>query len=201
MNITWIRQQLAIAGKTQSDLGDAIGLTSVQVNKILMGGRQLKADEADKIRSFFGFVLPEDQPSTISVVGRVGAGDYISLSDDYEKGGGIYQIARPQWLPAHGVAAAEIVGASAEPWALTGDVIFWKREAMAVFQEDLGRPVVAETADGRVMLKRLASGQTPGKWSLLSLNPTHPNLIDVELKWAARVMPVLQREDVRYLEA
>lgn len=196
----WIRQQLALAGKTQGDLGDAIGLTSVQINKILKGGRQLKADEADRIRKFFGFTLPEERPTTISVAGRVGAGDFVNLSDDYEKGGGIYHIARPQWVPASGVAAAEIVGSSAEPWALEGDIIFWRREAIAVFPEDLGRAVVAELTDGRVMLKRLASSQIPGKWSLLSLNPTHPNLMDVGVKWAARVLPVLPRDDVRYFD-
>lgn len=196
----WIRQQLALAGKTQGDLGDAVGLTSVQINKILQGGRRLKADEADRIRKFFGFSLPEERPSTISVVGRVGAGDFVELADPYEKGAGIYQIARPQWVPANGIAAAEIVGSSAEPWALSGDIIFWRREAMAVFPDDLGRPVVAETMDGRVMLKRLANGQDPGRWSLLSLNPTHPNVMNVELKWAARVLPVLPRDDVRYLE-
>lgn len=197
----WLKTQMNIRGITQRELAAAIGITEQMFTNVISGRRMFKAQEVDAIRRTFGYSLPEDKPATISVVGHVGAGDHISLSDDYEKGGGIYQIARPQWLPARGVAAAEIVGASAEPWALAGDIIFWKREALAVFQEDLGRPVVAETADGRVMLKRLANGQTPGKWSLLSLNPTHPNLIDVELKWAARVMPVLHREDVRYLDA
>jgi hypothetical protein len=201
MDVNWIREQLAIAGKTQGDLGAAIGLTSVQINKVLQGNRTLKSEEADKIRRFFGFSLPEERPSTIAVAGKVAAGDHLELVDDYARGGGMYHIARPEWIPPSGVVAAEIDGSSAEPWALAGDVIFWSRRALAVYPEDLGRPVVAETEDGRVMLKRLASGSAPGLWSLFSINPMFPNVLNVRLKWAARVLPPLPRDQVRTLEA
>ena len=197
MDVRWIREQLAIAGKTQGDLGLAIGLTSVQVNKVLQGTRNLKAGEADRIRHFFGYALPEERPSTIAVVGKVGAGDHVHLVDDHPKGDGLYRIVRPQWLPAGGIVAAEVDGSSAEPWALSGDVIFWRRDAMAVLEDDLGRPVVAELEDGRVVLKRLMSGSKRGFWSLFSLNPAHPNLLDVRVVWAARVLPPLPREDVQ----
>lgn len=196
----WIRQQLAIAGKTQSDLGAAIGLTGVQVNKVLQGTRGLKVQEADAIRRFFGYELPEERPATVAVTGRVGAGDQVLLADDYAKGAGLFHIQRPSWIPSSGVVSAQIEGSSAEPWALSGDIIFWRRNAMAVLTEDLGRPVVAELEDGRVMLKRLASGTEPGAWSLLSISPTHPNLMNVRLKWAARVFPPLPKDEVRYLE-
>lgn len=188
MDVEWIREQLDIRSLTQAELAHGIGLTAVQVNKILSGYRQLKAGEADRIRRFFGFILPEDRKSTIAVSGKVGAGDQVELVDDYEKGAGLFHIVRPDWIPGRNVAAAQIDGSSAEPWALNGDIVFWSRTAIAVFEEDLGRPVVAELADGRVMLKRLANGSKPGLWSLLSLNPTHPNIIDTRLVWASRVM-------------
>lgn len=63
MDIMWIRQELAAAGKTQADLAEAIGLTSVQVNKILTGQRRLKADEADRIRAFLG--IPPSVPQRV----------------------------------------------------------------------------------------------------------------------------------------
>lgn len=50
----WIRQQLERTGATQAQLGAAVGLTSVQINKILSGVRGIKAAEADRIRDFFG---------------------------------------------------------------------------------------------------------------------------------------------------
>lgn len=201
MDVEWIRDQLLARDLSQADLGEAIGLTSVQVNKILTGYRRLKADEADKIRRFFGYTLPEDRPATIAVSGKVGAGDHVDLVDDYAKGAGLFRILRPDWIPAKNVGAAQIDGSSAEPWALSGDIIFWTRHAVAVLPEDLGRPVIAELADGRVLLKRLANGSKPGLWSLLSINPTHPNLIDVELKWASRVLAPLPFDDVKIVDA
>ena len=199
--MNWIKEQMAISDTTQRDVALAIGLNDSKMSSVMSGRRQLKSFEADKIRRFFGFKLPEDMPSTITVVGKVGAGDHIELSDDYGKGAGLYHIARPQWLPTNNIAAAEIEGSSAEPWALSGDVIFWRREAVTVLQEDLGRAVVAELADGTVVLKRLASGSKAGTWSLISINPSHPNLIDVAVKWASRVLPPLSREDVTVIKA
>lgn len=197
----WIRQQLDTKGLSQADLGAAIGLTSVQINKVLTGYRSLKASEADGIRRFFGYELPEDLPTSIAVVGKVGAGDHVQLADDYEKGAGLYTIERPMWIPNHNMAAAEVDGGSAEPWALDGDVIFWRREARGVFEQDLGRVVIAEMDTGEVVLKRLASSPEPNKWSLLSINPTHPNIMDSGVKWASRVVAALPRDQVHVLEA
>lgn len=199
MDMDWLRNQMEMRGLTQREVAAIAGMTEQMLTNVVKGRRELHLDEADRIRRHFGYVLPEDLPPTIAVVGKVGAGDHVELVDGYEKGAGLYHIARPQWLPAHGVAAAEIDGASAEPWALSGDIVFWRRCAEAVLPDDLGRPVVAELEDGRVMLKRLASGSRLGTWSLLSLNPTHPNLLDVQLKWAARVFSPLPRDEVKYL--
>lgn len=197
MDLDWIRQQMEIKGVSQRDLGAAIGLSDAKISNVLRGARQLKASEADGIRRFFGYRLPEDRNPIIAVIGKVGAGDHVLLADDFEKGGGLYHIERPRWLPDHGVGAAEIDGSSGEPFALNGDIVFWRRDAIAVLPEDLGRPVVAELSDGTVVLKRLAAGSAPGKWTLLSLNPTHPNLVNVEVVWASRVMAPLSKDDVR----
>lgn len=193
----WLRNQMELRGLTQRELALSIGMTEQMFTNVMVGRRVFKAREVDAIRRAFGYSLPEDRPLDIAVAGKVGAGDHVQLFDDHEKGGGLYHIVRPEWVPAHGVVAAEIEGASAEPWALSGDIVFWRRDAIAVLDADLGRPVVAELADGRVVLKRLANGNEIGKWSLLSINPTHPNMLNVELKWAARVLPPLPRDDVR----
>ena len=197
----WIRQQMEIKGVSQRELGYAIGLSDAKISNVLRGARQLKANEADGIRRFFGFHLPEDRNPTIAVIGKVGAGDHIQMADDYEKGAGLYIIERPEWLPDHNVGAAEIDGGSAEPFALNGDIVFWRRDAITVHPEDLGRPVVAETGGGAVVLKRLASGSRPGTWSLLSLNPTHPNIHDVYVRWASRVLAPLPKDQATIVNA
>lgn len=193
----WISEHLKAKGISQRALGDAIGISEQKVSNVMRGRRRFTAKETDAIRRFFGYELPEDHCSTIAVAGKVGAGDQIELVDGYMQGAGMYIIERPPWVPRKNVVAVEIDGSSAEPWALDGDIIFWSRDQITVDQMDLGRPVVAELADGRVMLKRLASGTEAGRWSLLSINPTHPNVIDVPLGWAARALPPLPRDQVK----
>lgn len=192
----WLRNQMDARGMTQRELASVAGMTEQMFTNVVAGRRKFSAREVDAIRRAFGYTLPEDRPTGIEVVGRVGAGNEVYLVDENEGNGGIYRIARPEWLPAQGIAAAEIQGGSAEPWALPGDIIFWKRNAMAVFQEDIGRPVVAATEDGRVMLKRLASGSERGLWNLASINQSYPTEYDVRLLWAARVLPPLAKDQV-----
>lgn len=201
MDMEWLRNQMSLHGISQRELAGAIGMTEQMFTNVVQGRRMFKSNEVDAIRRHFGFTLPEDMPVSIAVVGRVAAGDHVHLFDDQEKGHGLYQIARPPWVPLSDVAAAEVSGSSAEPWALNGDIIFWQRKATAVFEHDLGRAVIAETAEGKIVLKRLASGTKPDTWSLLSINPTHPNMIDVRLKWAARVLPPLPRDEIRVISA
>lgn len=199
MDINWIKAKLSETGSSQKDLADWLGISEQKVSHIFTGRRKVQAHELDQIRRFFGYTLPEDARPPLAVVGKVAAGDHVQLSDDYEKGAGLYHIERPAWVPDHGVAAAEISGSSAEPFAFEGDIIFWRREAMGVLEQDLGRPVIAELADGRVMMKRLANSAKDGCWSLLSINPSHPNLIDVELRWASRILAPLASDEINLL--
>lgn len=201
MDMDWFKTQLDMNGLTQRAVADALGISEQKMSHIFTGRRQIKADEADKIRRLLGYTLPEDREPTIAVSGRVAAGDHVELADDYLPGAGMFHIARPAWVPARGVAAAQVDGSSAEPMALSGDIIFWTRQAMGVSDADLGRPVIAQLGDGRVVFKRLASSRSPGRWSLLSINPTHPNLMDVDVIWASRVLAPLAFDDVRIVEA
>jgi len=197
MDLKWIREQLDRTRTSQAQLAVAIGLTPVQMNKVLSGYRMLKADEADAIRRFFGFSLPEDYPRTVRVVGKMNAIDEVSLVPGYRSGACLYTIERPEWVPPRGIVGLEIGNSSAEPWALAGDVVFWRATDEDVSQADLGRPVIAQVRDGSIVLKRLASGSRPGHWSLLSLNPTHANMMDVRLLWASRIVASIARDQVR----
>lgn len=192
----WLRNQMVERGMTQHELAMRVGMTDQMFTNVVKGRRKFKAEEVDRIRQIFHHDLPLPTPPAIAVAGKVGAGDHVELVDDYARGAGIYHIRRPQWIPTSGVVAAVVDGSSAEPWALDGDIVFWRREYEAVSMADLGRPVIAECKSGEVMLKRLAMGNKPGRWSLLSINPTHPSLFDVELKWAARAMPPLAKDEV-----
>ena len=67
----WVKQQLGQRGIGQGELGVAIGLTESQISKVMGGTRRLTAIEADSIRRFFGYRLPDDPSDTIE--GRIDA--------------------------------------------------------------------------------------------------------------------------------
>ena len=64
MKIEWIRAQLDLAGKSQKELGDHLGLTESQMSKIMSSGRKITASEADDVRRFFGYHVPGDPVKT-----------------------------------------------------------------------------------------------------------------------------------------
>lgn len=60
MNVIWIDKQLAMRHMNRRELADKVGMTEVQVSKVMNGFRKLSLREADSIRRTFGYRLPED---------------------------------------------------------------------------------------------------------------------------------------------
>lgn len=56
----WIDDQLEKRGIPRRELADHIGLTESQMSKVMNGTRRLTAEEADAIRRYFGYRLPDD---------------------------------------------------------------------------------------------------------------------------------------------
>ncbi|MGP3726095.1 MULTISPECIES: S24 family peptidase [Cereibacter] len=133
----------------------------------------------------------------IAVAGCVGAGARVDLLDAYEKGDGMYHVARPPQLKPHGIVAVEVKGESMMPLYRPGSVLFYTRAAAeGVPVEALNTPCVCEDADGRAWLKVVKVGSQEGTFSLLSLNPDADNMHGVRLKWAAPVLLTLSPDYV-----
>lgn len=63
MRLDWIDEQLQARGMTRRALADAIPtLTESKLSLTMKGERKLSAVEADNIRRFFGYRLPDDLP-------------------------------------------------------------------------------------------------------------------------------------------
>ena len=60
MLVNWIDKQIERRGINRRELAEHIGLTESQMSKVMNGTRRLTADEADAIRRFFGYRLPDD---------------------------------------------------------------------------------------------------------------------------------------------
>lgn len=59
----WIDQQLEQRKMTRRELvGHIPGMTETKMSLVMNGRRKLIADEADAIRRFFGYRLPDDPP-------------------------------------------------------------------------------------------------------------------------------------------
>lgn len=83
----WVRQQLEQRKVSQGELGGAIGLTESQISKVMGGSRKLSSKEADAIRRFFGYRLPDDPADTIEarIYDRV-----AKLRDDQKRAVALY---------------------------------------------------------------------------------------------------------------
>lgn len=63
MRLDWIDEQLETRGLTRRALVEAIpGMTESKMSLVMKGDRRLTAVEADNIRRFFGYRLPDDPP-------------------------------------------------------------------------------------------------------------------------------------------
>ena len=60
----WLREQLRSRGISQVEADRAVGLNESQMSKVMNGSRRLTADEADGLRRFLGYRLPDDAADT-----------------------------------------------------------------------------------------------------------------------------------------
>lgn len=117
------------------------------------------------------------------LVGKVGAGGLGLYADDFETEEHPRIIEPlPGMTVEKGVIVLETDGDSMAPLVLDGDLAFFGpiREDVSSL---LNKRVMARLADGRRFFKILKRGSRPGVWTLRSLNPTTPDIEDVEVTW------------------
>lgn len=61
----WLKSELERQGITQKTLGEAVGLSEVQMSKLMAGDRRLLASEAASIWRYLGYTLPDDEASEV----------------------------------------------------------------------------------------------------------------------------------------
>ena len=184
-----IRQELAAAGKTQADLASAIGLTSVQVNKMLTGKRQLKADEADRIRAFLG--IPASVPQRVEP-GNSAQGKLVPVFDVMASAGHgsqnsyetvIYSLAFPPAYLAkltsshpRNLAIISVKGDSMVPTLMDDDVVMIDMTKKSV---DFDGLFVFRFGDA-LHVKRVTRSPRPGRIVAISDNRQHYDPIEYD---------------------
>ena len=86
--------------------------------------------------------------------------------------------------------AVEIRGDSLGPF-FNEWLVYYDDVRAPVTPDLIGRLCVVGLADGRVLIKKIKSSQTPGLYHLLS--QTEEPILDVEVLWAARVRSMTPR--------
>jgi hypothetical protein len=184
-----LRQQIAEAGMTATELSKAIGRGKDYVRDYLAARKEdFSRSEWDSIRALLrsktSAAAPEGQ---VAVVGYVGAGAAMQL---YSEGQGPFDFVDAPDGSTDDTVAVEIrgesLGALFDQWLVYYDDVRDPPGASLV-----GHLCVVGLLDGRVLVKKLQRGQLPGHFNLLS--NTEAPIYDVEVAWAAKVKNMTPR--------
>lgn len=120
--------------------------------------------------------------TSITIVGKVGAGAQVIIEDDHGKGSGIGEIDLP--TVDDNLMCVKVEGDSQRPRYFHGELVFYKADHFAPSQV-VGQECVVRLQDGRMLIKTVRRGTRKGVYSLESWNA---DLIeDVVIDWAAPV--------------
>lgn len=198
-------------GWKAAPLSEAAGMGNSAVRDLFRKQSSPKVSTASALARAMGMTVDEVlhlgsgslsvPQSSVSVIGRVGAGARVPLADTDEATGGMFRVVAPSQLlrraPASQFAAVEVEGDSMAPQYQPGDILFYSRATHeGILDEDIGRPCVVECQDGNAWLKQVKRGDEPGLFHLISLNPTGENMHNRQIKWAARVIMALPEDMV-----
>lgn len=180
----WVVSELERTGRSNTDLARFLGIEQPRIAEIKSGARKVQAHEIEKIAAFFGSRPPlrlDDVQSVTPLVGYVGAGaeaHYYANGDNPNE-----FVPRPPGASDTTVAVevrGDSLGSIFNRW-----LVFYDSVRTPPTEDMLRQLCVVGLADGRVLVKQLVRGSTPGRWHLIS--QTQGVIEDVEIQWAALV--------------
>lgn len=172
-----IRAILKEPSWTQQRVGGTLGVSQSTVNRWLKG-TEPEGDNRDAIVRLYREVFDADATPKVALVGKVGAGQavYALQNDDIE-----LVDAPPN--PSSSTVAVEVSGASMLPVFFDGWLLYYSKQLPP--HEMVNKIGVAQLADGRLLVKTIRPGLSPGLWTLLSANADP--IEDVTLEWVAPI--------------
>lgn len=184
--ITRLQNKFNDTGWTKAELARRSNVPYDNVNKYLAGkvdkprGETLTALARALDVSVLWLEKGIDLDAPVRMVplkGYIGAGDFVEALEH-----GPDEIEAP--ADSHpDTVAAEIRGNSQLPVLQDGWIIYWSVPLPA--SSMINRLAVIQLSDGRIMVKTLRNGSTPGLWTLTSSNAA--DIVDVPVDWAAKI--------------
>jgi transcriptional regulator with XRE-family HTH domain len=193
---SWFDDTLRRRRISQNELARRIDMHTSALSLVLSGDRRLKLSEAVEIARELGVtihaliaafgLLDLELDGRIPLMGYVNLADPsdgVILNEPTEAESGDTSVV--SW-PSYRGHILRIVGDGGSPRYLDGELIVISppRTDTSRF---VGREVVAKLADSQAVLKRLEAGTQPERYTLVSLNPKTPALIDVAVEWVAAI--------------
>jgi len=183
-NLKIIRHRL---GLTHEQAAAAMGVSKSQYVKLERGERRLTNDYIAQAARAFAVSHSEVTEASVPIMGYVGAGASAHYYGDSH--GHFDEVPMPPGGTKDTVALevrGDSLGSFFNQW-----LVYYDDIRNPVTLDLLGRLVVCETVDGRILVKKLMRGSRPGHFHLLS--QTESPIEDVELVWAARVKHMTPR--------
>jgi len=176
---------------TATDAAHAFGWAVPTYSAHENGSRGLRVDKARRYARAFRVSLlwlltgegAPDNASAIPVVGHVGAGAEVTPIDDHQLGAGLEESEAPPDNDAE-LVAVRIIGQSMYPFYRDGDLVYYGAHTPSE-QSFLGHECIVKLPDGRVFIKQVEKGGSPGLYNLVSYNA--PPIPDQRIEWASPV--------------
>jgi transcriptional regulator with XRE-family HTH domain len=191
----WMQARLSELGKTQRQFAEALGMHPPGLTNLLNGVRKLSAQELTLAARFleiplaqavtlFGLNKVTNRYGKLPVRGYVDATTGSVILRMPVESGTLEEIESP--FPGYEGLVVKIRGDSMMPRYRDGEPIGYTPDNSEI-SSLVNHEVVAETDDGRLLLKILHKGSGPDLYNLVSLNPADAPITDVRLRWASLI--------------
>ncbi|MFD1328268.1 helix-turn-helix domain-containing protein [Mycoplana ramosa] len=196
-----IRRLRTLAGMNQQAFAEALGTTQPTVSRWEAGSKP-EFEQIAKLKAFadehkFEFDLSETGwetgwTQTVAIFGYVGAGAEVLPFNDVEHNG--FDTVEVDFPIPDGTGAVIVRGESQMPIFEDGDLIGYHKEGRPP-ADLIGRMCVVRLGDGRMYIKKIKRGTSPGLFTLTSSNAA--DIEDVVVEWAAPYRFRIPREEWR----
>lgn len=137
-----------------------------------------------------------DEPASVPVMGRIGAGSVIEPDFDQTGADGLFAVSLPFPVPDN-MIGLEVEGESMLPKYDPGDVIVVWREQRRNTESFIGQLAAVRTERGRRYLKTILRGSEPGLYRLESFNAKP--IEDVSIQWVGEIHVIVPASQVRHI--
>lgn len=195
-----LRRIMAKKGVRPTTLSQRVGNSKTLVSDLLTKVSDVQFGTLTKLAGALNVELGDLLAlPRVPIVGKIGAGGsviFLPLSDE-DQFEPEETVLRPPGISGKLVALV-VEGSSMLPKYRDGDIIYIQRNHSGVLEDDIGDDCAVRLVGGETFIKQLVRGSEAGRFTLRSLNA--PDMENVEVEWATRVLFIMPRRSREMLD-